>query len=938
MFYSPIPIEVCIFVKINKTAIQYMATTLSYKEIGKNLECFKLSIDASEVGFTLLRCIGDSEVVVKRYRDGKGIVARFDGLLIKKKLAFRACVTDELTNQLESLKADVVVAKNAAAILCVSDGETILGYDPYAKESYENLLNKVYTDYSFFSPLWGVGKYRAVEENPADVKAAENLAKLHDEIRRYNDISSESDVHDLNIFMTRLLFCFFAEDTGIFEDSLFTRSVKRFTKPDGSDLSEYLSASFEVMDMPVPMRIGVNAIYSHFPYVNGGLFRKRISVPQMGIKARDIILKCGDLDWANINPDIFGSMIQAVVTPELRGELGMHYTSVPNIMKLIGPLFLNDLLEEYDLLRKKQENIKNQQEIGIYTQKDYFKECKPLEEGCKQLLLRISKMKFFDPACGSGNFLIITYKQLRLLETKILKLISQMRGEFKLNFVGGSMISISQFYGIELDDFAHETAILSLWLAEHQMNKQFTKDFGVNIEALPLKTNCNIVQGNACRVDWKVVCPHTKEEEVFVMGNPPYLGARLQNEKQKKDMAVAMKDVRNFNNLDYIACWFFVGAKYILNSKAHCAFVSTNSICQGEQVNLLWTPVLCMDIEIEFAYTSFKWSNNAKYKAGVYCIIVGLAHKSFIKEKKIYAGNNIINALNISPYLINANNTIVKSRSKPFSEVPEMVFGNMANDNGALFLSKEEVEQLLALYPNSKDFIKKVIGSQEFIRDEERFCLWITDENKEIALSIPEVLNRILLCKTSRMKSAREATRKLAAIPWRFGEVRHKNTNSIIIPRVSSERRKYYPIGYLSKDYIVTDRAFVIYDAQLWILGLISSNMHMVWMKAVAGRLKMDYNYSVTLCYNAFPFPKITETKRQEISDAANTILDIRDYHVGETLATLYDPDKMPADLREAHHQLDLLVDSCYQDTPFANDEERLECLFKLYEKMSKKK
>lgn len=913
-----------------------MATTLSYKEIGKNLECFKLPITAPEVGFTLLRCIGDSEVVVKRYRDGKGIVARFDGLLIKKKLAFRACSTDELTEQLESLKADVVVAKNAAAILCVSDGITIMGYDPYAKESYENLLNKVYTDYSFFSPLWGVGKYRAVEENPADVKAAENLAKLHDEIRRYNDISSESDVHDLNIFMTRLLFCFFAEDTGIFEECLFTRSVKRYTKPDGSDLSEYLSASFEVMDMPDSRRIGIDIIYSQFPYVNGGLFGKHISVPAMGMKARDIILKCGDLDWANINPDIFGSMIQAVVTPELRGELGMHYTSVPNIMKLIGPLFLNDLLEEYDLLRKQQENAKNQLEIGIYTQKDYIKECKPIEDRCKALLLRISKMKFFDPACGSGNFLIITYKQLRLLETKILKLMSQMSGELKLTFVGGSMISIAQFYGIELDDFAHETAILSLWLAEHQMNKQFTKDFGVNIQALPLKTNCNIVQGNACRVDWNVVCPHTKEEEVFVMGNPPYLGSRNQEKEQKKDMQTVWGNVGK--SLDYISAWLLLGSMYIKNTHSKCAFVSTNSICQGEQVALIWKPIFDLKVNIYFVHSSFKWTNSAKHNAAVICVIIGLSSQ---KEKSnfIYKNNIKINTDIINPYLTSGTSSFITRKSKPLSiSFPEMRFGNMLNDGGNLILTEEDVISFSNNYPILIPYIKNFIGSEGFINGKKRWCLFIPDEKVNELINISEIKTRFENITRQRAKSTEASTRLLSEYPNRFYFCCHKDTESIIIPRHSSERREYIPIGYLNKNHIIADSAFAIYDAQIWIFGILTSKMHMTWVKTVGGKLKTDYRYSATLCYNTFPFPKITESKRQEISDAADTILDIRDYHVGETLATLYDPDKMPADLREAHHQLDLIVDSCYQDTPFANDEERLECLFKLYEKMSKKK
>lgn len=907
-------------------------TTLTYTQIGKGLEQFKTMIQASEVPFLLLKCIGVTDTLLQRYRSGSNTVASFNGLLIKKTIAYRAAAADALSSELEAMKTDKILLKAEPAILAVSDGQSLIAYDPAANETYENKLSKLYTDYSFFSPIWGIGKYRAVDENPADVKAAEKMAKIHDEIRRYNDIASDEDVHDLNIFMTRLLFCFFAEDTGIFDEKLFTNSIKRFTKPDGSDLSDYLSMSFHVMDIDI--RSDINTIYTQFPYVNGGLFHKHIVVPRMGLKARKLILECGDLDWANINPDIFGSMIQAVVTPELRGGLEMHYTSVPNIMKLIGPLFLNDLHEEFYQLNRAQQEKKNQLDIGVYNVNTYLNECKGPIESCKKLLGRISKMKFFDPACGSGNFLIITYKQVRMLETKILKLIVEMQMQGSLQFVDGSIIRISQFYGIELDDFAHETAILSLWLAEHQMNKQFAKDFGVNIKALPLKTNCNIVHGNACRIDWESVCPHTKEEEVFVMGNPPYLGSRNQQQSHKSDMQFLFKE--KGKSLDYIACWFYKGVLYLKWTKSKCAFVSTNSICQGEQVALLWEPILNY-AEFFFAHTSFKWTNNAKSNAAVICVIIGIQNRSN-EKKKLYTNNRFVVVDNINPYLTVGNSIFVKRLSKPISEnFPILKFGNMPNDGGNLILSTEEKNTIITKYPLLEGIIRRFIGAVGFINGSIRWCLYLKDKDLSIVENIPEIKERLEKVYTHRIKSTEKSTRALATKPNHFYFFSHEETNSIIIPRHSSCNRIYIPIGYLIDKPVIADSALAIYNASFFIFGILNSLMHMSWVKYIGGKLKEDYRYSGTLCYNTFPFPSISDAKKAEIEVAANAVLDARDIHYEKTLAELYDPEKMPDNLREAHHQLDLIVESCYQNKPFVNDEERLECLFRLYEKMINK-
>ncbi len=562
---------------------------LGYREIEQRLsDSFSGRVNPAEVGFQLLYSFGKSERDIERYKEGKGVLKTFDGLLIKGLFCYQPVSMFGLTDQLEQLKSNSQILKAAPKIIAVSDGKSILAYDLREKDTYENQLERLPSDFAFFYPLMDVERVHYVEESPADIKAAEKLAKLHDELRSYNEFRSDDDLHDLNIFISRLLFCFFAEDTGIFEENLFTSSIQRYTKEDGSDLSDYLDETFNVMDVSI-RRSDIPSIVKQFPYVNGGLFSKHIQIPKMGAKARCIIIECGELDWKDINPDIFGSMIQAVVNPEERANQGMHYTSVPNIMKVINPLFLDELRGEYNKLNEFYEQKLQLKNIGALSQKQFYDELKPVIKKGDALLKRISKMKFFDPACGSGNFLIITYKCLRFLEMDILHLQQKCTPQGEILFVDNSVISLSQFYGIELLDFPHEVAMLSLWLAEHQMNTKQNEDFGVNTKALPLKNITQIVCGNACRLDWNTVCPHTQDEEVFIFGNPPYLGSRNQDLLQKGDMDIVFPQSYNgYRKLDYIACWFYKGAKYITQTSAKYAFVSTNSIILGEQVAILW--------------------------------------------------------------------------------------------------------------------------------------------------------------------------------------------------------------------------------------------------------------------------------------------------------------------------------------------------------------
>jgi type II restriction/modification system DNA methylase subunit YeeA len=730
------------------------------------------------------------------------------------------------------------------------------------------------------------------------------------------------------VFLSRLLFCFFAEDTGIFAQSLFTDSVASNTQADGSDLSLYLERLFTVLNTKEEHRAhDLLHHFQNFPYVNGGLFRKSHWIPQFSAKSHRIIIECGELDWKEINPDIFGSMMQAVTHPGQRASLGMHYTSVPNIMKVIEPLFLDELKAEFE---KHRGNAKKLQ----------------------MLLARMGRIKFFDPACGSGNFLIITYKELRRLEMDIIR---------ELGSLSLSSIHLEQFYGIEIDDFAHTIARLSLYLAEHQMNTEFFDRLGRNIPTLPLKESGNIVCGNATRLDWETICPKHDGDEIYILGNPPYLGARMQNKEQKGDIDFVFSEFKKYRDLDYISCWFFYAARYARKESKHItgngrlldyssvselpfdfshvpaqvkfAFVSTNSVCQGEQVSLLWPKVLRNDLEIFFAHQSFKWGNLAKKNAGVTVVIIGI--RSILNEqKKIYKDGLYSEVKNISPYLTSGSNDFVWRRNNPLSDFPRMFFGNMPNDGGFLILNIDQKENIEREFPESKNFFKKLLGSLEFLRGSERWCLWIEDENLHDAAEIPPIADRIEKVRMHRLNSKDRGTNKLSKRSHQFRDLNKTSSTSIIIPRVSSERREYIPCGFLDSSIVISDSAQAIYDAKPWIFGVISSRMHMTWVRAVAGRLKTDYRYSSALCYNTFPIPTLTAKQKEEITRHVYNVLEEREKHSEKTMAQLYDPEKMPQGLKEAHHSLDAAIERIYRSRPFTSDEERLEYLFDLYSRM----
>lgn len=901
---------------------------MNIAQIENNLQQLVKSFKKETFIYDLLLAYGQPKASITRLQHGGLNLSKVEGEIAwKKKLFFRVVKNEDLHELIEDIKANDKAIKHDPRFIVVTDFETLLAIDRKTSDTLDIPILEIAKHFDFFLPWAGMEKAQHQNENPADVKAAERMAKLYDEIKKDNPTKTHEEVHNLNVFLSRLLFCFFAEDTGIFEKGQFTNAISSHTQADGSDLHTYLDNLFDVMNTDDKQRKNLPAYLEAFPYVNGGLFKDKHHAPIFTRRSRQAIIDSGELDWSAINPDIFGSMIQAVITPEHRGGWGMHYTSVPNIMKVMEPLFLNDLYEEFEAGKHEPRRL-------------------------QKLLERISKLKIFDPACGSGNFLIIAYKELRLLEIKILQQLQALQkmssgfepkqrelipkaqlslaAQFQVELF--TRVQLSQFYGIELDDFAHEVAILSLWLAQHQMNMKFKEVFSKTSPTLPLQAGGHIVHGNATRLDWEKVCPKKEGDEIYVLGNPPYLGYSMQSKAQKEDMAFVFKGIEGYKNLDYIACWFLKGANYIQNQNAQFALVSTNSICQGEQVASLWPHIFKRQLEIGFAHTSFKWTNNAKANAGVTVAIIGVRNKSN-RNKYLFEDTRRKTTNKISPYLIEAEDFIIQKRSDPVSNLQSILRGSGPVDGGYLILENSEKDSLLTMYPSAQKFIKKLLGAHEFINGYERWCLWIEDENLDEAMKIPLIKDRVKKVEKFRLESNKQNTRADAVRAHRFSEDRFNAAYAIFVPRVTSERRDYIPFGFTEKT-VVLDSAQAIYNAKPWIFGVISSRMHMTWVRAVGGRLKTDYRYSSALCYNTFPFPAISETQKKELEKHVYHILEEREHHSEKTLAQLYDPDKMPPGLREAHHQLDLAVERCYRSKPFESDEERLEYLFKLYEQM----
>jgi hypothetical protein len=881
---------------------------MNLREIEGRVAAVK-ALEGGEFLFELLRAYGIPKASITRLRTGSYNRSEQEGeYLWRDKVYFRSfdCSDEELYALVDAAKAEERVRRERPRFAIARNRSRLVAADLKTGDALDVEVEELQNHVAFFLPWAGIEKTQIENQNLADIKAAEKMARLYDEIVKHNEVETEEQIHELNVFFSRLLFCFFAEDTGVFAKGSFTNAIGSLSREDGKSLHELLDQVFDVLNTEESKRIGYPSHLLGFGFVNGKLFERHSSAPSFTAKARSLVLDCGTLDWSQINPDIFGSMMQAVIHPGQRESLGMHYTSVENIMKVIRPLFLDELHSAFDAADTKTK--------------------------LTRLHDRIASIKCFDPACGSGNFLVIAYKELRKLEHRILERLQEVDPRALLTLFEDSKIKLENFYGIEIDDFAHEIAILSLWLAKHQMNVEFKERFGADIRLIPLRDTGNIVCANAALARWEEVCPAT-DHEVFVFGNPPYRGGKMQSPENKADLVEALGPKRYSGNLDYISIWFVKGAEYVHATGAKLGFVSTNSVCQGNQVGLLWPSVFDYDVEIAFAHESFKWSNSAKGKAGVACVVVGLAPKPAPQPRALYVGQGRRLVRHINAYLApSARETIVFARPRPLCAVfPPITQGSRPNDGGHLLLSPVEREELLRTAPAAAPFIKRYVGSNELIDGVERYCLWIPDDDASSAAAIPEIARRLCLVRDARGKRGRSAA-AVAGSPHRFDYRVHRDGDAVVIPAVSSEKRDYIPLGYLTSSSVASNRLYVVYGADAWLFGLLHSRMHMAWVRSVGGRLETRYSYSGKLCYNTFPVPPLPDKSRNLLSERAFEVLSIRERYSEKTLAQLYDPEKMPDDLREVHEFLDAAVDQIYRKRPFQSDDERLEILFNMYE------
>jgi hypothetical protein len=793
----------------------------------------------------------------------------------------------------------------------VCDFETFRLYDLEESEHDEFVefkLAELVNHVELFGFIAGYQKKVYREEDPVNVKAAELMGKLHD---RLKEIGYEG--HPLEIYLVRLLFCLFAEDTSIFNKQQFEDFVEERTSEDGSDLAAKIQEIFQVLNTPLDKRFkNLDEQLNAFPYIGGKLFGEILPTAHFDSKMRQTLLECCYLDWSKISPAIFGSMFQSVMDPKERRNLGAHYTSEKNILKLIKPLFLDDLWSEFESIRSNKAKL-------------------------NEFHLRLSKMKFLDPACGCGNFLVITYRELRLLELAILQ---QRFGTDRVvvELEDVALLNVDMMAGIEYEEFPARIAEVAMWLMDHQMNLKMSMEFGQYFARLPLTKSANIIHGNALRIDWEDVI--SKNELSYIIGNPPFYGKQLQTYDQKKDMELIFSGVNGYGILDYVAAWYIKAAQVISKTKIKVAFVSTNSITQGEQVGVLWNELFNRyKIKIHFAHQYFKWNNEAKGNAAVMVVIIGFANfdsnKKFIYEYEDIKGEpNCKIVKNINPYLIEGNDNFLLARSKPICDVPNIVFGSMPNDSGHLLLSKNDKDQYVNVEKQGARFIKEFTGGEEFINKIERYCFWLKDVNPTEIKDCPELLNRIEKVKEYRSKSSRASTVKLAQYPYLFGEIRQPNTDYILIPNLSSGLRRYIPIGFKPKEVIASNLVLIIPGSKLFHFGVLTSIMHMIWVRYTCGMLSTSLRYSNKLVYNNYPWPESPNEKQKEaIEKAAQKVLDARSEFPNSSLADLYDPLTMPPALVKSHNELDKAVDLAYRPQPFTSDANRMEFLFDLYEK-----
>ena len=796
-----------------------------------------------------------------------------------------------------------------------------------SNEEFEFTLSELPEKIHLFGFISGYKQHAYHEEDPVNIRVAEKMGELHDEL-----LKSGYSGHALEVFLVRLVYVLFADDTGIFPKDHFHYFLENRTNPNGFDTGSTLSLIFQMLNTANEKRqSGVDEEILQFPYVNGGLFDEALPIPMFNEKMRRVLIDCCSFDWSKVSPAIFGSLFQSVMDTENKGkrrEIGAHYTSETNILKVARPLFLDDLKTEFETIKNDSRKL-----TALHT--------------------KISAMRFFDPACGCGNFLIITYRELRRLEIEILKqqrLLSKKKDALQLVIEANllSTIDVDSLYGIELEEFPARVAEVAIWLTDHQMNMELSQEFGQTYIRLPLKKAANIKNGNALQMDWNFV----PKANLTILGNPPFIGKHLRNAEQNADMDLVCEPLKTYGVLDYVTAWYVKAAQFIQGTSIKVAFVSTNSITQGEQVGALWNWMLAQGVKIHFAHRTFRWVNDARGKAAVFCVIIGFGLGEVSKKRLFdYATPDAeameITAKNINPYLVAAEDVVIDSRTKPICDVPEMLFGSKPTDDGNLLLTDTDKFELLKKEPNANKFIRPLISAHEFLNGENRWCLWLKDVSPTEMRALPEVMKRINAVREFRLQSTKAATVKLADVPYLFAEIRQPENNYVLIPIHSSENRLYVPFAFFDKESIVHNSSTALPNATLYHFGVLTSQMHMAWMRAVCGRIKSDYRYSNNIVYNNFPWPsEVNEKQKERVEKSAQAVLDARaSYQSAQTsevsktsevspavsLADLYDPSTMPKSLVDAHRALDKAVDLCYRPEAFKTELERLEFLFALY-------
>ena len=900
--------------------------------------------DAANFPYAFLEAFGNKETTIKRLKSGgenKSDVGNDSilGVLQRNNIHIAVCPTGETNTVLNKLRTSSATEKAKAKYILATDGVDFEAEDLTTGETVACAYADFPNHFGFFLTLAGISTVKQIRESSFDIRATSRLNRLYVELLKTNaDWSSAERRPDMNHFMARLIFCFFAEDTDIFNgNDLFTATIEQMSAKDASDIDWVISEIFRAMNTKPEDRASGNfrPWANGFPYVNGGLFSGSTATPRFTKIARSYLLHVGKLDWTKINPDIFGSMIQAVADDEERGALGMHYTSVPNILKVLNPLFLDDLRAELEAAGDNARKLLN-------------------------LRKRMAHIRVFDPACGSGNFLVIAYKQMREIEAEI----NKRRDELHLK----SEIPLTNFRGIELRDFSAEIARLALIIAEYQCDVTYIGQKEALQAFLPLDSQNWITSGNALRLDWLTICPPTgtgvkllgddlfstpldqaeidfenEGGETYICGNPPYLGSKKQELTHKVDLEVVFgKHNNSWKILDYVAAWFMKASEYGTHTDAISAFVATNSIVQGQQAPELWSSILKTGHEIVFAHTSFKWSNLASNNAGVTVVIVGIG-KNSKRLKMLYSPENEQDTIsrqvaNINPYLIPGNNVLIKPENRPLNQLPIMFRGNSPTDGGFLLLNKDEVDGLKLSCADKNKYIKPFIGSDELINGISRYCIWIEDADAEVVKNIKSINERINSVKAFRLKSKKASTINAANWPYRFDERKTIPLNPIIcVPVTSSENRPYLPIGLLDAGAVISNSAFFMPCNESWVLAIISSRLNLIWVATVCSRMEMRYRYTNTLAWNTFPAPKLTEKNKEDLTRCAEDILLAREAHFPATIADLYDPDNMPENLRQAHERNDEVLERIYIGRRFKNDTERLEKLFELYTKMTAK-